>query len=81
MRLDHLLSREEGVGVVLLLICQEADHSVKSECTDIQMRGEISLLNRDCHMDGCIRSAAEREVMGSITESGGGSACTNGKRH
>ena len=43
MRLDHLLSREE-VRVGLLLICQEANLVAVSECTDMHMTEEISLL-------------------------------------
>ena len=39
MRLDHLLSREERVGVVLLLICQEADGDVRKDIGRLQRGG------------------------------------------
>ena len=68
MRLDHLLSKEEEVGVELLSSCQ-------SECKSICLMSEKACFQKRRETNGFIRSAAEREASRRDAESG--ARCTN----
>ena len=69
MRLDHLLSKEEEVGVELLSSCQ-------SECKSICLMSEKACFQKRRETNGFIRSAAEREASRRDAESGGRDART-----
>ena len=63
MRLDHLLSKEEEVRVVLLSSCQ-------SECKSIWLASVKVYFHKRRQTNGFIRSATERELFRRNSESG-----------
>ena len=65
MRLDHLLSKEEEVGVVLLSSCQGAMLRSKRRADE-----GVNALRWEAFWDG-IERTAEHELMRSISEGEG----------